>query len=50
MAEAHYWLGMANVNQNKMPEAIKSLEEYLKLDPSGKYADQAKGILTAIKK
>ena len=50
LAEAHYWLGMANLNQGKMPEAVTSFEEYLKLDASGKYAEQAKGILTQIKK
>jgi tetratricopeptide (TPR) repeat protein len=50
LAEAHYWLGMANLNEGKMPEAAKSFEEYLKLDASGKYAEQAKGILTQIKK
>jgi tetratricopeptide (TPR) repeat protein len=50
LAEAHYWLGMANLNQGKMPEAAQSFEEYLKLDASGKYADQAKGILAQIKK
>ena len=50
MAEAHYWLGMANVNQGKLPEAAKSFEEYLKLDPKGQYAEQAKGILSQIKK
>ena len=50
MAEAHYWLGMANVNQGKLPEAVKSFEEYLKLDAAGQYAEQAKGMLAAIKK
>ena len=50
LAEAHYWLGMANLNEGKMPEAATSFEAYLKLDPSGKYAEQAKGILTQIKK
>jgi len=50
LADAHYWLGMANVNQNKLPDAVKSFEEYLKLDPKGQYAEQAKGMLTAIKK
>jgi tetratricopeptide (TPR) repeat protein len=50
LAEAHYWLGMANLNQGKMPEAVTSFEEYLKLDASGKYAEQAKGILAQIKK
>ena len=41
---------MANLNQGKMPEAAQSFEEYLKLDASGKYAEQAKGILAQIKK
>jgi tetratricopeptide (TPR) repeat protein len=50
LAEAHYWLGMANLNQGKMPEAAQSFEAYLKLDASGKYAEQAKGILAQIKK
>ena len=50
LAEAHYWLGMANLNQGKMPEAVTSFEEYLKLDAAGKYAEQAKGILGQIKK
>jgi tetratricopeptide (TPR) repeat protein len=50
MADAHYWLGMANLNEGKLPEAAKEFEEYLTLDPSGKYADQAKGILPQIKK
>jgi tetratricopeptide (TPR) repeat protein len=50
LAEAHYWLGMANLNEGKMPEAATAFDEYLKLDPSGKYAEQAKGILSQIKK
>jgi len=50
LAEAHYWLGMANLNQGKMPEAAQSFEAYLKLDAAGKYAEQAKGILAQIKK
>ena len=49
-ADAHYWLGMANLNEGKMPEAAKSFEEYLKLAPTGQYAEQAKGILSQIKK
>ena len=50
LADAHYWLGMANLNEGKMPEAAASFEEYLKLDATGKYAEQAKGILGQIKK
>ena len=50
LADAHYWLGMANVNQGKLPDAVKSFEEYLKLDAKGQYAENAKGMLAAIKK
>jgi len=50
LAEAHYWLGMANLNEGKMPEAGKEFDEYLKLAPTGQYAEQAKGILSQIKK
>jgi tetratricopeptide (TPR) repeat protein len=50
LADAHYWLGMANLNEGKMPDAAKSFEEYLKLAPTGQYAEQAKGILGQIKK
>jgi tetratricopeptide (TPR) repeat protein len=50
LADAHYWLGMANLNEGKMPDAAKSFDEYLKLAPTGQYAEQAKGILAQIKK
>jgi tetratricopeptide (TPR) repeat protein len=50
LADAHYWLGMANLNEGKMPDAAGHFEEYLKLAPTGQYAEQAKGILTQIKK
>jgi tetratricopeptide (TPR) repeat protein len=50
LADAHYWLGMATLNEGKMPEAAKHFEEYLKLQPSGQYAEQAKSILSQIKK
>jgi tetratricopeptide (TPR) repeat protein len=49
-AEAHYWVGMANLNEGKMPEAATHFEEYLKLAPEGQYATTAKGVLTQIKK
>jgi tetratricopeptide (TPR) repeat protein len=49
-AEAHYWLGMANLNEGKMPEAATEFDAYLKLAPTGQYAEQAKGILSQIKK
>jgi cytochrome c-type biogenesis protein CcmH/NrfG len=50
LADAHYWLGMATVNEGKLPEAAKHFDEYLKLAPTGQYAEQAKSILTSIKK
>jgi tetratricopeptide (TPR) repeat protein len=50
LADAHYWLGMANLNEGKMPDAAGHFDEYLKLAPTGQYAEQAKGILTQIKK
>jgi TolA-binding protein len=49
-ADAHYWVGMANLNQGSLPEAAKSFEAYLKYAPTGQYAEQAKGILGQIKK
>jgi tetratricopeptide (TPR) repeat protein len=50
LADAHYWVGMANLNEGKMPEAATHFEEYVKLAPTGQYADQAKGVLSQIKK
>lgn len=50
LADAHYWLGMANLNQGNTADAGKAFEEYLKLAPTGQYAEQAKGILSQIKK
>lgn len=50
LADAHYWVAMANLNEGKLPEAATHFEEYLKLAPTGQYADQAKGVLSQIKK
>ena len=50
MADAHYWLGMANLNMGQIPAAIKPFEEYLKLAPTGQYAETATAILKQIKK
>jgi tetratricopeptide (TPR) repeat protein len=50
LADAHYWLGMANLNEGKTADAVPHFEEYLKLAPSGQYAEQAKGIVSTIKK
>ena len=49
LADAHYWLGMANVNEGKMAEAKGPFTEYLKLAPTGQYAETAKAILAQIK-
>ena len=49
MADAHYWLGMANLNLGLIPDAVKPFEEYLKLAPTGQYAETVKGILKTIK-
>ena len=49
MADAHYWLGMALVNEGKMPDAKAPFKEYLKLAPTGQYAETAKAILATIK-
>ena len=49
-SDAHYWLAMVNMQENKMPEAAKSLQEYLKLAPSGTYAKQASDTLAQIAK
>ncbi len=50
LADAQYWLGMANLNEGKLTEATGFFEEYLKLAPTGQYAEQAKGVLSQIKK
>jgi len=52
MADAQYWLGMALVNTGT-PEAMKEakphFEAYLKLAPTGQYAETAKSIVASIK-
>jgi tetratricopeptide (TPR) repeat protein len=48
-AKAHYLLGMAYVNLNKIPDMKKHLSEYLKLDPKGADAATAKEMLEAFK-
>lgn len=52
MPDARYWLGMALVNagtKEAMAEAKPHFETYLKLAPTGQYADTAKAILASIK-
>jgi len=48
-ADAHYWLGMALVNEGNMADAGKHMKEYLALAPTGQYADTAKAILDSAK-
>ena len=49
LADAHYMLGMVYVSMDKKPEAIKALEAYLKLAPTGENAATAKAVLAQIK-
>lgn len=48
-ANAHFLLGMACVNLNKIPDMKKHLSEYIRLDPSGKEVATAKEMLEAFK-
>ena len=48
-ADARFQLGMALLNEGKMPEAVASFEQYLKLAPSGQFAGQAKTMLAQLK-
>ena len=49
-ADAHYQLGMALLNEGKLPEAVSAFESYVKLDPTGQYSTQAKGMIAQLKK
>lgn len=46
--EAHYWLGMANLNAGRMAEAAAEFKLYLDREPNGRFAAQATGILSSI--
>ena len=46
--EAHYWLGMANLNAGQMAEAAAEFRIYLDREPNGRFAAQASGILSSI--
>lgn len=46
--EAHYWLGMANLNGGLIPEAAAEFKLYLDREPGGRFAEQATGILVSI--
>jgi tetratricopeptide (TPR) repeat protein len=49
-ADAHYWVGMANLNTGAMPAARAAFEQYLKYAPTGQYAEQVKTFLTQLPK
>jgi tetratricopeptide (TPR) repeat protein len=49
-ADAHYWVGMANLNTGAMKDARASFETYLKLAPTGQYAEQVKTFLAQLPK
>ena len=46
--EAHYWLGMANLNGGQMAEAAAEFKIYLDREPNGRFAATATGILSSI--
>jgi Tfp pilus assembly protein PilF len=50
MADAHFQLAMAQMNLGKMPEALKSLEAYLAIAPTGSNAEMAKTLIPELKK
>jgi tetratricopeptide (TPR) repeat protein len=49
LADAHYYLGMCLVSENKPAEARAAMEQYLKLAPTGENAAMAKTVLESIK-
>ncbi len=46
--EAHYWLGMANLNAGQVAEAAAEFTIYLEREPDGRFAETATGILSSI--
>lgn len=46
--EAHYWLGMANLNAGQTAEAAAEFQIYLDREPDGRFAATAAGILSSI--
>jgi tetratricopeptide (TPR) repeat protein len=49
-ADAHYMLGLANLNAGQIPAARASFEEYLKVAPAGPKAAEVKSFLTQLPK
>ena len=40
---------MALLNEGKIPDAVASFEQYLKMAPTGQFAAQAKAMLAQLK-
>jgi tetratricopeptide (TPR) repeat protein len=49
-AEAHYWVGMANLNTGAIAPARTAFENYLKYAPTGEHAEQVKKFLVDLPK
>jgi len=49
MVETQYYIGMALVNENKLADAKKALQQYLTLAPNGPNAATAKAVLGELK-
>lgn len=49
-ADAHYMLGMAQLNNGEIPQARESFENYLKVSPNGNRAAEVKKYLTQLPK
>jgi tetratricopeptide (TPR) repeat protein len=50
MADAHYQLGMANLNLGQLPAAIAAFEGYLAVAPNGPKAAEVKTFIAQLKK
>ena len=46
--EAHYWLGMANLNAGQLAEAVASWRTYVEREPDGRFAAQANGLIAQL--
>lgn len=46
--EAHYWIGMANLNAGQMAEAVASWRIYVEREPNGRFAAQANGLIAQL--
>jgi tetratricopeptide (TPR) repeat protein len=48
-APAHFQLGMAQLNEGQIPDAVASFETYLRLAPQGEFAAQATAMVAQLK-